>query len=427
MASINKRSWATRSGESRSGYEVEWKDASGRRRRKAFSGPKAKKRAEAHKTKVEAIAQGLIAAPVEPAAGDAPPVVVTVKIAADNWITDVKARGRETSTIDKYEDHRDLHIVQAEIVRRDMPGTWRFGDIPLAELTPPDCEALKKVLLAKLTSRNAAKVMTSVRMLLSQAVRDGLCPVNVGRETRVEIIDRGESDVEIPPKDEIKALLSESATEAPAPPTFTEVWVHLGVFAGLRPSELRGLAVEDLVLAGADTGFWVRRKADEYGILGTVKTKQSRRFIRIGKASAALLRRWLLAVPRSSALPDPARKGETIHLLLPTSIGTVQSLANVYNRVWVPLCQDAGLTVPAEREGPETGETIVRQVPRYSLNCLRHIHASLLIDQGMTPKQVQMRMGHSSIKVTYDIYGKLFDKRDADREISATLERDLLS
>ena len=202
--------------------------------------------------------------------------------------------------------------------------------------------------------------------------------------------------------------------------------MHLGVFAGLRPSELRGLAIEDLALADADTGISVRRRADEYGVLGAVKTKQSRRFIRIGKATVALLRRWLLVVPRSSALPDPARKGEKIHLLLPTSIGTVQSLANVYNRVWVPLCQDAGLTVPAEREDPETGATIIRQVPRYSLNCLRHIHASLLIDQDMTPKQVQVRMGHSSIKVTYDIYGKLFDKRDADREVSATLERDLL-
>ncbi|MGL4963151.1 MAG: tyrosine-type recombinase/integrase [Inquilinus sp.] len=427
MAAINKRSWTTRAGQDRSGYEVEWKDASGRRRRKAFSGSKAKKRAEAHKTRVEAIAQGLIAAPAEPAGGDAAPVVVTVRVAADEWITDVKARGREVSTIDKYEDHRDLHILPTEIVRRDMPGTWRFGDIPLAELTSPDCEALKKALLAKLTSRNAAKVMTSVRMLLSQAVRDGLCPVNVGRETRVEIVDRGEGDVEIPPKDEIKALLSESSTELPAPPTFTEVWVHVGVFAGLRPSELRGLAIEDLVLTGTDTGIQVRRRADEYGILGAVKTKQSRRFIRIGKGSVALLRRWLLAVPRSSGLPDPARKGEKIHLLLPTSIGTVQSLANVYNRVWAPLCQAAGLTLPAERENPETGETIIRQVPRYSLNCLRHIHASLLIDQDMTPKQVQMRMGHSSIKVTYDIYGKLFDKHDGDHQISATLERELLS
>ena len=44
----------------------------------------------------------------------------------------------------------------------------------------------------------------------------------------------------------------------------------------------------------------------------------------------------------------------------------------------------------------------------------------------MTPKQVQMRMGHSSIQITYDLYGHLFDQRDADRRIGAALERDLL-
>jgi integrase len=37
-----------------------------------------------------------------------------------------------------------------------------------------------------------------------------------------------------------------------------------------------------------------------------------------------------------------------------------------------------------------------------------------------------MRMGHSSIQITYDLYGHLFDRRDADRKIRATLERDLL-
>ena len=93
----------------------------------------------------------------------------------------------------------------------------------MAELTAPDCEALKKVLLEKLTPKNAAKVMTSVRMMLSQAVRTGHCEVNPAKETRIEIVDRGEGDVEIPSKDEIRALLSTSAAEPPAPPTFTEV------------------------------------------------------------------------------------------------------------------------------------------------------------------------------------------------------------
>jgi integrase len=49
---------------------------------------------------------------------------------------------------------------------------------------------------------------------------------------------------------------------------------------------------------------------------------------------------------------------------------------------------------------------------------LRHTHAALLIAQGEHPKVIQTRLGHSSIQVTLDTYGHLFDGLDeaaADR------------
>jgi integrase len=43
---------------------------------------------------------------------------------------------------------------------------------------------------------------------------------------------------------------------------------------------------------------------------------------------------------------------------------------------------------------------------------LRHTHAAMLIAQGEHPKVIQNRLGHSSIKVTLDTYGHLFDGLD---------------
>jgi integrase len=43
---------------------------------------------------------------------------------------------------------------------------------------------------------------------------------------------------------------------------------------------------------------------------------------------------------------------------------------------------------------------------------LRHSHAAMLIAQGEHPKVIQNRLGHSSIKVTLDTYGHLFDGLD---------------
>ena len=47
------------------------------------------------------------------------------------------------------------------------------------------------------------------------------------------------------------------------------------------------------------------------------------------------------------------------------------------------------------------------KVPRVRFHDLRHTYASLLIDQGENPKYIQNQMGHSSINVTFDVYGHL--------------------
>lgn len=44
---------------------------------------------------------------------------------------------------------------------------------------------------------------------------------------------------------------------------------------------------------------------------------------------------------------------------------------------------------------------------------LRHSHAATLIAEGVHPKVIQERLGHSSIKTTMDTYGHLFDGLDA--------------
>ena len=54
---------------------------------------------------------------------------------------------------------------------------------------------------------------------------------------------------------------------------------------------------------------------------------------------------------------------------------------------------------------------------------LRHFFASVLIAQGESPKYIQDQMGHSSIQVTFDLYGHLFPqaRQDAVRKLDATL------
>jgi integrase len=59
-------------------------------------------------------------------------------------------------------------------------------------------------------------------------------------------------------------------------------------------------------------------------------------------------------------------------------------------------------------------------------HALRHTAASMFIEQGWKPKKVQTVMGHSSIVVTFDVYGHLFPSQEDDVEAMAQLQARLL-
>ncbi|MGH1588637.1 tyrosine-type recombinase/integrase [Methylobacterium phyllosphaerae] len=117
------------------------------------------------------------------------------------------------------------------------------------------------------------------------------------------------------------------------------------------------------------------------------------------------LREWRLACP----------KGE-LDLVFPSGAGQVEYHSNIVNRGWYPLQVKAGVTV--QKDG--------KAVARYNFHALRHAAASMFIESRMTPKRVMTIMGHSSITVTFDIYGHLFEDAEADRAAMEGIEARLL-
>ena len=60
----------------------------------------------------------------------------------------------------------------------------------------------------------------------------------------------------------------------------------------------------------------------------------------------------------------------------------------------------------------------------FAFHDLRHFFASMLIAQGESPKYVCDQLGHSSVQVTFDVYGHLFPQAKA--EASEKFERRML-
>jgi integrase len=377
--SVRKRKWITRNGEVKEAWIVDYTDQQGDRHIETFA---RKKDADEYHATVKVDVRTGTHTPASKS--------ITVAQAADDWIKAVELEGREASTLAQYRQHA-RHIIE------------RIGNYKLAGLTTPRVNSFRDDLLATMSRAMSRKVLGSLKSLLRDAQRRGNVAQNVAlgvkkidadkrREGRLKV------GVDIPTTDEIKAIINSAGPHKPL--------LMTAAFTGLRASELRGLRWPDVDLKSGE--LHVRQRADRYNDMGKPKSKAGDRTIPFGPLVLNLLREWKLACPH----------GEH-RLVFPTTSGQIAGHNNLV-RALKATVRAAGLTNSKGK-------------PKYTgLHALRHFYASWCINpldrggQGLPPKVVQVRLGHSSIVMTMDTYGHLFPPGDdADKRL-AEAERALL-
>ena len=156
----------------------------------------------------------------------------------------------------------------------------------------------------------------------------------------------------------------------------------LAALTGLRQGELFALRDRNVDL----DALTVQVEHGAYrGELVPVKTRASRRRVDLSSIAAHVIRRQLLA-----------RKPNDLGLVFPSPRGALLNDDNFRHRVFRP----------AVRRTVVTG---------LRFHDLRHTYAVLMVAAGAHPKYLQAQMGHSSIRVTLDLYGHLFP--DANRGV----------
>ena len=387
MAAVRKR--ILPSGEVR--WLLDYRDLSGKRRAKQF---RTKGEAVAFETQTRADLQGGVH--VADAAS------VTVAAAAELWLARCESEGLELSTILQYKGHVRNHIGPL------------LGRQKLSRLTVPAIEAFRDELVKTRSKALSQKILTSLKALLKDAMRRGLVRQNVATQTRVKISGRHKTKIGIPAKDQIKGLLTAElwpltkvqVTRQREKRIVAVPWRPLivtALFTGMRLSELRGLTWEHVSLAEALIN--VRQRADFRGAIGYPKSEAGNRDIPLPPIVINTLKSWKLACPKTSG-----------NWVFPSKDGTVPSTKNVREQCWLPLLRSLGLTTTV-------GDV---ELPKYRFHDLRHVAASLFIEQGMPPKRVQEIMGHSSIKITFDLYGHLWPTPESDHEAMKQIEARLL-
>ena len=386
MASIRKRTLP--SGETR--WLVDYKDGAGGRRAKMFI---AKRDADAYLVKVRA----------EVSAGThvADSQSVTVAEAADLWVASGQRDQLEETTIRQRRQHADLHIKPL------------IGETKLSRLTAPAVQTFVDRLLETRSRPMARRVLTSLKGLLGEAQRRGLIghnPAAVSRVPKRRSEGGDDQRAPIPSKDHLRGMISKSSELWPlvrrntSGNTVTCCWrplVVTAVFTGMRASELRGLTWSHVDLEQGV--IRVRQRADRYGKLGSPKSKAGRRDIPLAPMVINTLREWKLACPVTQQ-----------ELVFPSERGQILLHSNLYNQCFMALL------VACHLKSDETPSA-------YNFHSLRHAAASLFIEQGWSPKKIQTVMGHSSIQVTFDIYGHLFPDQENDAKAMAQIEARLFA
>lgn len=340
-------------------------EADGKRRRVSFTAP-TKREAQAKRDAFrEQLQQGLVApkAPVQSAPRGGRETTLAQFL--DEWL---KQREHEidVSTYRCYGILVNKHLVPA------------IGKVPLAKLTRTQIRNMQAEMRTKNKStRTIRGAFVVLRCALNWAVVEGLLTSNPSTGLKVP---KHEGKKANPLTRGQAAAFLKAAQASPLRALY-----HVAVTTGIRQGELLGLRWCDLDF---DNGtLAVRGQAKEHKgritITNYTKTRTNRK-VELPRMTLDALLQHRESVSSKRRAPNA--------LIFSDSLGGPLRKSNLLRRSFWPILERAKLKDP-EKPSP------------FRFHDLRHTCAVLLLQGGEQAKAVQEIMGHSSIKVTLDVYG----------------------
>ncbi len=339
--------------------DLGWID--GKRRRRVVYGPTRAEVVEKLRTLANQQRRGVnLAAPTR-----------TISTWLDEWLTQIKAHdGTRPSTLARYEQVVETHL---------KPG---IGRIRLDRLTPSDVQAFLARRRESVAAGTVGKIHAVLRAALSDAERMDLVARNVAKSVRVPSGPVSERRVLTP--DEAKQFLTLVAGDR-----FGAVFV-IALTLGLRRGELLGLRWTDFDTEHSTLRVEraIQRSGGELRIVEP-KTRRSRRLLPLPELAVTALEKRRVRQARERLRAGPAWQDHGF--IFTTTIGTPLEPRNL-NRRFDELRDEAGL-------------------PDLRLHDLRHACATFLLASGVEPRTVMEILGHSTYRLTMDLYGHALPER----------------
>jgi integrase len=299
----------------------------------------------------------------------APETMPLFPAVADDWLRS-KVNIRD-NTREGYQGHIEKHLKPA------------FEDTKINRITLAVVEQFREALLKNGTTvATTKKILTTLSQIMKYAVKHHYQDYNpITDLERLETPHSEEDeDLNILQPEQINTLI-ETATDQR-----DRMLYMTGALTGMRQGELFGLKWS--VIDWINKQVHIKRTYN-HGKFYKPKSRSSRRSIDLAPQLMDELKKWKLACPKAK-----------LDLVFPNEVGKPEHSSNFTRRRFHPAL-------------------VAAKLPQIRFHDLRHTYAALLIDQGENMKYIQRQLGHSSIRVTMDIYGHLLS--DVNHEAATKL------
>ncbi len=328
----------------------------GKERRKWYS-HKTRRDAEAHLAQIVAQIQG---------GGVIPSTKLRLAEYLEQWLRDYATGAVAPATLRAYQDVVRLHLTPA------------LGDIPLARLSPQSIQAFfSQKLQQGLSTTSVHKFYRVLRESLGHAVRWGLMGRNPA--ALVDPPRPRRQEMRVWDEEQVRLFLAEAKRSSPLYRLYLTA-----LTTGMRQGELLGLRWQDLdLLLGVARVTQTFYRLCGRQIFKAPKTEKSRRTV----ALPPVLVQEILALGKEQ---EESR----------------QMLGIMYKDHGLVFCQPDGKPLHAQNVTRRDFRKVIERagLARIRFHDLRHCHATLLLQQGVHPKVVQERLGHSTPAFTLHVY-----------------------
>lgn len=305
---------------------------------------------------------------------------ITVGEWIDRWLNDyvkIKVRPR---TWEKYKSCMDCYIIP------------KYNKILLKDLKSPDLQRYFNSLLTSgrkdgggLSSSTIRAARRYFSACLDCGVKTGVLAKNIIKLTEPPKLIKKE--VITLSKEQMKLLLTQAKIiNNDYMRMVLPSLLQLALNTGMRQGELFALKWEDINFS--ESCLYIRRSlACVIGkgfIFQDPKTKASKRRILLTPSDIEMLHKyWEWQINYKNDLGDKFSNNDLVFCGI---FGQPLHAGNFISRYFKPLIKKCHIS------------------SNFTFHCLRHTHATILLQLGVNPKIVQERLGHSSIKTTLDTY-----------------------